>query len=257
VRSLRPQSRAHNGTQTTISTTATNRAGPAISLTSPYSRRRAPRAAGTPRTSTTDVSDTRRAYVPTTLRVGPSHRVVRSRFRTSHRRAHRLSDSRSIGSAFSGEERRIASLGGERSLVTASDRTPPPPPERNQRLAAVSSGRPQRCPVRIFDEHRRTCTGSFVDGRHRRPPPSKRSAGRVPVDANPQCGEPLGGGQSVGGVRNRLGRLVSDRPPITVHLFLARDRTNGALFRRTRAQLVARARSATQPGARDAFNTFA
>src|SRR3981189_3660086 len=50
-----------------------------------------------------------------------------------------------------------------------------------------------------------------------------RSAGWGPVDANPRYGAPLGGGQSVGGVRNRLGRLVSDRPPITVHLFVAHD----------------------------------
>ncbi len=103
-----------------------------------------------------------------------------------------------------------------------------PPSVLADRGDACASPRPLRAPIRSSATGSRTRTGelspdrSWMDGiaglllR-------MRSAGWVPVDANPRYGEPLGGGQSVGGVRNRLGRLVSDRPPITVHLFVAHD----------------------------------
>lgn len=126
---------------------------------------------------------------------------------------------------------------------------------------ACSSPRPLRAPIRPSGPGSRTRTGelsrdrSWMDGiaglllR-------MRSAGRVPVDANPRSGNHLAEANRSAESGNRLGRLVSDRPPITVHLFVPRDERM-AISKTRACKLVARARSADAARARDAFYPFA
>jgi hypothetical protein len=175
-RSFWPQISAHTGTKTSINTTTTTNPGPAIDFTSPSSRRTGPPTSGESRRSTIAGS------------------------RTHHAR-HQSRCARGLGVL------PLATRG-------ASQRPPPPPPERNQRLPAGGVCRPERHPgscltagganeilgQRISDQRRRTHTGPLVDGPHSWPPVRSVPPGACPVDANPHCGEPLGGGQSVGEV---------------------------------------------------------
>ena len=186
---------AHTGTNASISTTATTRAGTAIDLTCPCSRRTAP-PSGESRRSMRDESDTRPAR----------HRSRRARL---------------LGALL------VATKNG-------SQRTPPPSPERNQRLAAgavchlrrhrgfgmTAGGADEILSERISDQ-RRARTGLLRAGPHTWPLP-RSVPRRMPVDASPPLRgttwrRPIGRRS-----RHRLGRLVSDRPPITVHLFAHR-----------------------------------
>lgn len=144
--SFRPQISAHTGTNASISTTATTRAGTAIDLTCPCARRTAP-PSGESRRSMRDESDTRRAR----------HRSRRARL---------------LGAL------RFATRGG-------SQGTPPPPPERNQRFAAGAVRRLRRHPglcmaaggadeilsEGISDQHRGARTGLLRAGLHSWPLP--------------------------------------------------------------------------------------
>jgi hypothetical protein len=193
--SFRPQINAHIGTNTTISATVITRAGPAIDLTFPCSRRIDPPAWGESRRSMRDESDSRHAQ-------------------------HRSRCARPLGVL------PFAARGG-------SQRTPPPPPERNQRLAAGGVCQLRRHTAvrvtaeraaeilgeRISDQHRRTRTGMSVARPHSWPPvrsvPRAHARGRE----SPQCRgttwrRPIGRRS-----RHRLGRRVSDRPPLTLHVF--------------------------------------
>jgi anti-anti-sigma factor len=194
-------------------------------------------------------------------RCGLGHRIA-----GFHRASARATDARVVGevlvqevSSFSGDERwirlsrrrtRAGCAQIERHHRRQNGTNDFPPSVLADRSDACACPRRLPAPIRSSITGSRTRTGelspdrSWMDGiaglllR-------MRSAGRVPVDANPQYGEPLGGGQSVGGVRNRLGRRVSDRPLITVHLFGAPDDADGDSDNWAR-KLVARARSATQ-----------
>ena len=185
---------AHTGTNASISTTATTRAGTAIDLTSPCSRRNQTPASGESRMSMRDESDPRRAR-------------------------HRSRCARHRGAL-------------PRVIRDRSQRTPPPSPERDQRFAAgaacrlrrhrslrvTAGGADQTLGERITDQHRRARTGLLRAGPHTWPLP-RSVPGRMPVDASPPLQgttwrRPIGRRS-----RHRLGRLVSDRPPVTLHPF--------------------------------------
>jgi hypothetical protein len=140
--SFRPQISAHTGTNASISTNAITRAGTAIDLTCPCSRRNQTPVSGESRRSMRDESDTRRAR----------------------------------------RQSRCARLLEVLPLATSngSQGTPPPPPEGNQRFAADAVRRLRRHPgfrvtagganqilsERISDQHRRGRTGLLRAGLH-------------------------------------------------------------------------------------------
>ena len=173
--SFRPQISAHTGTNTSISTTAATRAGTAIDLTCPCSRRTAP-PSGESRRSMRDESDTRRA-------------------RHQSRCARLLA---------------VLPL----ATRDGSQGTPPPPPERKERFAVgavrrlrrqsgfgvTAGGADEILSERIADQYRRARTGLLRAGSHSLASSSKRSMGGCPWTRVPRCREPLGGGQSVGEV---------------------------------------------------------
>jgi hypothetical protein len=90
---------------------------------------------------------------------------------------------------------------------------------RHTGLRVTAEGAAEIFGERISDQHRRTRAGLRIAGSHSLASCSKRSPGECRVDANPWMQgttwrRPIGRRS-----RHRLGRRVSDRPPITVHLF--------------------------------------
>jgi hypothetical protein len=209
-RSFWPQISAHSGTQTSISTNTTKRPSPAIDLTCRCSRRS--------RRSMSAVSDTRR--IPTPLRVWPSHRAIRYPCRRSRRCARRFGCAHPLWALLPLVMRnRSASLGvadtaqvtvranattaakRHRRLACGGSRWPRQP-SRNRRLSGFSvtaEGAHEIAGQRISYQYCRTSTRLVVDGASLAS--LRASPGRVPGGREaPKCGEPLGGGQSVGEV---------------------------------------------------------
>src|SRR5918994_2133715 len=89
------------------------------------------------------------------------------------------------------------------------------PESRTLGLSVTAEGAHEIVGARISYQYCRASTRLAGDGAHFLASLSSVPPGECPVDANPHCGKPLGGGQSVGEVVTGWVGEVSDRPPVT------------------------------------------